>query len=230
MNRKLPAEYRGWDELRPALRRLPTAELVTAVQDGAPATRLAALSVINLREVPQGTVEDWVRTLPDPEANELAGAIPAQRGDANCHEDVRWVDAAMFGYERRRLPTFLVMLFSTLEALEKRGCVEAQTAWERVGDWLGTTYGRVAQSGDSEALGDLSLFVFENYLDRHPVFEAFCGLLARHEALAMAVSIDPRSLLGGLPEAQQRYALQEAASGGGMSFAAAWSTLHQGRP
>lgn len=229
VNRKLPVEYRGWDELRPSLRKRATAELVAAVQDGDPATRLAALSVINLREVPQVTVEDWVRTLPDPEANELAGAIPAQRGDANCHEDVRWVDAAMFGYERRTLPTFLVMLFSTLDALDAHGCAESPPAWERVADWLGGAYTRLALAGNTEALGDLSLFVFENYLDRHPVFEAFCGLVARHEALAMAVSMDPGSLLGGLPEAQQRYALQEAASGGGMPFAASWSALHRGR-
>ncbi len=216
MTRKVPPEYEGWQALQAGFRRLSTRDLIAEVQDGAPARRLAALSVINLHEVPQATIEDWIGTLPDTEANELAGAIPVQRGDASCHEGARWVEVAMFGYERRRLPTFLVMLFSTLEALEARRCAEAPGAWERVADWLGASYDRLVTAGDHESLADLSLFVFENYLDRAAVFEAFCGLIGRHQALAMTVSLDPRHLLRDLPEAQQRFALREAELAGGL--------------
>jgi hypothetical protein len=225
MTRRIPQEYLGWEALQAGFRRLSTPELIAEVQDGAPAKRLAALSVINLHEVPQATVEDWIGTLPDAEANELAGAIPVQRGDANCHEGSRWVEVAVLGYERRRLPTFLVMLFSTLEALEARRCAEAAGAWERVADWLGVAYDRLVVAGDHESLADLSLFVFENYLDRAAVFEAFCGLIARHQALAMTVSLDPRHLLRELPEAQQRFALREAELAGGLPLAVSWRSL-----
>lgn len=225
MTRRIPPEYRGWEALQAGFRRLSTPELIAEVQDGAPANRLAALSVINLHEVPQATIEDWIGTLPDTEANELAGAIPVQRGDASCHEGSRWVEVALLGYERRRLPTFLVMLFSTLEALEVRRCAEAAGAWERVADWLGVAYDRLVVAGDHESLADLSLFVFENYLDRAAVFEAFCGLIARHQALAMTVSLDPRHLLRELPEAQQRFALREAELAGGLPLAVSWRSL-----
>ncbi|HEY5475888.1 MAG TPA: hypothetical protein VIK11_04145 [Tepidiformaceae bacterium] len=229
MTRRIPPEYRGWEGLQPGFRRLTTTELIAEVQDGAPLRRLAALSVINLHEVPQTTIEDWIRTLPDTEANELAGAIPVQRGDASCHEGSRWVDVALLGYEQRRLPTFLVMLFSTLEVLEARRCPEAAGAWERVADWLGVAYDRLVAAEDHQALADVSLFVFENYLDRDAVFEAFCGLIARHLALAMTVSLDPRHLLRELPEAQQRFALREAELAGGLPFNVSWPGL-QGRP
>ena len=70
---------------------MSTPDLVAEVQDGRPDRRLAALSVIDLAGVPPEVVEDWIRTLPDAEANELAGAIPVQRAHASCAEDVRWV-------------------------------------------------------------------------------------------------------------------------------------------
>src|SRR5690606_39289891 len=38
---------------------------------------------------------------PDAEANELAGAIPAQRPHASCADDLRWVEVARLGYERQ---------------------------------------------------------------------------------------------------------------------------------
>ena len=204
---------------------MTTPELVTEIQDGSPDRRLAALSVIDLGDVAPSTVEDWIRTLPDPEANELAGAIPAQRVHSNCHEDARWVEVARLGYEKRRLPTFLVMLFSSLEALEARGCPEAATEWERVGDWLGDVYDRIVAAGDSEALEDISLFVFENYLSRDAIFEAFCGMVVRHESLAMNVSVNPSLLLAELDEPRQRLVLEEAAANGGISFTEAWAAL-----
>lgn len=225
MTRRIPPEYLGWEALQAGYRRLTTPELIAGVQDGAPAHRLAALSVINLHEVPHATIEDWIGTLPDTEANELAGAIPVQRGDANCHEGSRWVEVAILGYERRHLPTFLVMLFSTLEALEARRCAEAAGAWERVADWLGVAYDRLVLAEDHDSLADLSLFVFENYLDRAAVFEAFCGLISRHQAIAMTVSLDPRHLLRDLPEAQQRFALREAELAGGLAFNVSWQNL-----
>lgn len=228
MERRLPAEYAGWRTHEAALRRMTTPELVVEVQDGPPERRLAALSVIDLSEVEPSTIEDWIRTLPDPEANELAGAIPAQRPQAGCHEDLRWVQVARLGYERRRLPTFLVMLFSSLEAMEGRGCGETAMAWETIADWLGDLYDRLAAGNDDEALEDISLFVFENYLDRDAVFEAFCGLVARHERLARAVSVDPATLLGALPESRQRAVLEEAARSGGRPFRESWAALLQG--
>jgi len=227
MSRNVPPEYQGWETLQSGFRQLSTRELITEVQDGAPARRLAALSVIRLHEVPPATIEDWISTLPDTEANELAGAIPVQRSDAGCHEDARWVQVAVLGYEKRRLPTFLVMLFSTLEALDDRRCPEAPGAWERVADWIGGAYDRLAEAGDHDAMADMSLFVFENYLDRAAVFEAFCGLIARHQGLAMTVSMDPRHLLAGLPEAQQRFALREAEMAGGLPLAVSWRSLQR---
>src|SRR5688500_20129497 len=89
--RRLPPEYSGWQKHEAAFRRLSTPELVQEVQDGSPERRLAALSVIDLAEVSLPTIEDWIRTLPDAEANELAGAIPVQRpqiGRASCRERV----------------------------------------------------------------------------------------------------------------------------------------------
>jgi hypothetical protein len=225
MERRLPPEYTGWQKNEAVFRRMTTPELVTEIQDGSPDRRLAALSVIDLAEVAQSTVEDWIRTLPDPEANELAGAIPAQRVHASCHDDARWVEVARLGYARRRLPTFLVMLFSSLEALDARGCPEAASEWERIGDWLGDVYDRLAQAGDSDALEDISLFVFENYLARDAIFDAFCGLVVRHESLALEVSANPSLLLTDLDEPRQRLVLQEAAANGGVSLAHSWAAL-----
>lgn len=209
---------------------MTTPELVLEIQDGPPDRRLAALSVIDLSDVAPQTVEDWIRMLPDAEANELAGAIPAQRPHAGCAEDLRWVEVARLGYEKRRLPTFLVMLFSSLEATESRGCPESAGAWERVGDWLAGVYDRLVEQRDDEAANDISLFVFENYLDRDAIFEAFLGLISRHERLALQVSIDPHQLLGALPESRQLAALEEAARSGGRPLGEAWRALYGGRP
>jgi hypothetical protein len=228
MERRLPAEYSGWQDHEPAFRRMTTPELVHEIQDGSPERRLCALSVIDLAEVAPSTIEDWIRTLPDAEANELAGAIPVQRPHSNCSEDARWVEVARLGYEHRRLPTFLVMLFSSLEALDARGCDEAPSEWERIGDWLGDVYDRVIAANEDEARDDISLFVFENYLDRAAVFEAFCGMIVRHERLALEVSGNPALYLSLLPEAQQRFALEEAAANGGVGFDVAWAALKTG--
>ena len=226
--RRLPPEYSGWQNHEAAFRRLSTPELVQEVQDGSPERRLAALSVIDLAEVSLPTIEDWIRTLPDAEANELAGAIPVQRRHSNCEEDARWVDVARMGYEARRLPTFLVMLFSSLEALDTRGCEEAPQEWERIGDWLGDIYDRVTEADDDQARDDISLFVLENYLGQIPIFESFCGMIVRHEHLAREVSVNPALYLSGLDEAQQRLALEEAAANGGLPLKQSWLTLLAG--
>ncbi|MBA4179731.1 MAG: hypothetical protein C0506_04010 [Anaerolinea sp.] len=226
MERRLPLEYEGWQQHEPIFRRLSTPELVAEVQDGSPDRRLAALSVIDLSEVASSTIEDWIRALPDAEANELAGAIPVQRPHSSCKDDLRWVEVARLGYEKRRLPTFLVMLFSSLEALDSRHCPEAPQAWENIGDWLGDVYDRLVKDGDSEALEDISLFVFENYLDRDSIFDAFCGMVVRHEALAMQVSANPSLLLPELPREKQQLVLEEAAANGGRPFKEAWAALN----
>jgi hypothetical protein len=227
MDRRLPPEYEDWQSHELAFRRMTTPELVVEIQDGPPARRLAALSVIDLTEVAPDTIADWIRALPDAEANELAGAIPAQRPRASCGEDLRWVEVARLGYERRRLPTFLVMLFSSLEAMEARGCPETQLAWQNIGDWLGEVYDRLAKAGDEDAMGDISLFVFENYLDRSAIFESFCGLICRHEDLAREVSSNPSIFLACLSEEEQRMALLEAESAGGLPFSHSWAALRE---
>ena len=226
MERRLPREYEGWQRHEAELRRMTTPELVTEIQDGSPDRRLAALSVIDLADVSPLQVEEWIRNLPDAEANELAGAIPAQRPRASCHEDLHWVDVARIGYERRRLPTFLVMLFSSLEALEGRDCPETAGAWETISDWIGGIYDRVADAGDAEAEDDISLFVFENYLNREPMFEAFCAILSRQPHLAMRVSSNPSFLLGELSIAQKQAALREAEEGGGLPFSESWLLMN----
>lgn len=228
MERRLPAEYTGWQDHEARFRRLTTPELVAEVQDGSPERRLAALSVIDLGEVAPVTIEDWIRTLPDAEANELTGAIPVQRAHAPCSEDVRWIGVARLGYEARRLPTFLIMLFSSLEALDVRACPEGAAEWERIGDWLGDIYDRIVAGGEDEARDDISLFVFENYLTHASIFEAFCGMIVRHEALAREVSANPAQYLAPLDEARQRFALQEAAANGGLPFDTAWKALQRG--
>ena len=189
--RNLPPQYAGWEALEREARRMSTADLVHEIEDGAPERRLAALSAIDLSSVDRGTIEDWIRTLPDAEVNELAGAIPALRHAASCRELIKWAGVARFGYDRRRTPTFLVMLFSCLEGLEARNCAEAPTAWERAADWLAGVSDALAAAGDHGAFEDLSLFVFEIYLDRVPIFEAFCATVARHQQFALKVSANP---------------------------------------
>ena len=225
MERRLPAEYSGWQEHEAELRRMSTVELVSEVQDGPPQRRLCALSVIDLAGVEPRIIEDWIRTLPDAEANELAGAIPVQRPHASCDEDVRWVEVARMGYEARRLPTFLVMLFSSLEALDARDCPQSAGEWERIGDWLGDVYDRIMADGQLDARDDISLFVFENYLANPAIFEAFCGMIVRHEQLARDVSTNPSLYLAELDEANQVFALREAAANGGIPFEQSWSAL-----
>lgn len=225
MERRLPPEYAGWQEHESSLRRMSTPELIQEIQDGPPDRRLAALSVIDLSEVDLAIIQDWIRTLPDAEANELAGAIPVQRPHATCEEDLRWVSIAQAGYEARRLPTFLVMLFSSLEAMESRHCPQSGQAWDAVGEWLGDIYDRMTEKRESEALDDISLFVFENYLAHEPIFDAFCGLLVRQQELARRVSTNPSFLLADLDEAHRRKALAEAEAGGGLPFRESWRLL-----
>lgn len=217
VSRTLPPAYAGWERHEGQFRRLTTPELILEIQDGSPDRRLAALAVIDLAKVDQAIVEDWIRTLPAPEANELAGAIPAQRQNASCAQEARWVEVAQRGYERRKLPTFLVMLMSALEALQTRGCAEAGPAWESSADWLGEMYDQLAAARNKEALADLSLFVFESYLGQEAIFEAFCGAIVRHARFAREVSVNPSVYLSGLPLERQRRALVEAAGGGGLA-------------
>ena len=225
VERKLPAQYQGWQAHQPALRKLTTNDLITEIQDGPPDRRLAALSVIDLSDIGEQTLEDWIRMLPDADVNELAGAIPAQSGRGLCEDHVRWAYVARRGYDRRRLPTFLVMLFSSLEALDARGCPQATETWEAVGTWLGDLYDRLVEAGDDQALQDLSLFVFENYLDRAPIFEAFSAAVVRHRSLARWVSADPTVLLSGLSTEKQKQVLRDAEAAGGLPFKQSWATL-----
>lgn len=210
------------------MRRLSTPELIAEVQDGPPDRRLAALSVIDLGAVDPAIVRDWIRTLPDAEANELAGAMPVLAAEGTCSDDARWAELAREGYAARRLPTFLVVLMAALEAMEARGCASAATEWETTADWLGDLYDRLAAEGDEEALGDLGLFVFENYLDRPAIFDAFCGIIVRHERFAREVSANPSLYLARLPEELQRRALLEAEAAGGLSFEVSWRNLREG--
>jgi len=227
MERRLPPEYDGWLAHETAFRRMTTPELILEVQDGPPDRRLAALSVIELAEVPQETLEDWVRTLPDTEANELAGAIPAQRQQVPCDEDLRWIDVACLGYQRRRLPTFLVMLFSSLDAMDARKCKESAAAWADVSGWLEITCDDVLAAGDHEAFEDISLFVFENYLDHDDVYEAFLAVVGKHAGVATGVSTNPSRFVAGLPPEHQVRTLKAAARAGGLPFEESWALLRQ---
>jgi hypothetical protein len=221
----LGPEYDGWKAERVAMRDFSTEALAREVLDGPPARRMAALSLVHVTELSQELLEDWVRTLPVPEANELLGAITARQENSGCRDALRWAAAGRLGYERRRLPTFLVMLFGSLEALDASDCAEAAGAWEETADWLGRVYGKFDPRTDQQDIDDLSLFVFENYLDRAPMFEAFCGMVSRHAELAISLSNDPATILSPLPEAQQRLALMEAESAGGLPFRESWRRL-----
>ncbi len=210
------------------MRRLTTPELIAEIQDGPPDRRLAALSVIDLAAVDPAILRDWIRTLPDAEANELAGAIPVLAPDGSCADDARWAEMAREGYAARLLPTFLVVLMASLEAMEARRCTSAAREWERTADWLGEMFDRLARDGRKDALEDISLFVFENYLDRDAIFEAFCGAIVRHEWFARQVSANPSLYLARLPAERQRRALLEAAGAGGLPFETAWGNLLSG--
>lgn len=227
MDRRLPPEYQGWEQHDAEMRRMTTPELIAEIQDGAPDRRLAAMSVVDLADVPTETIRDWIRTLPVAEANELAGAIPAQRPAAAPAEDLRWVDVARFGYERRHLPTFLVMLFSSLEAIEAKDPDVAAQAWDLTGSWLEGIYESLAAAADTESLGDLMLFVFENYLDRAPVLAALEALCKRNQELALQVSTNPSLLLTCLGPGEQRKLLQAAERGGGLPLEESWRLLHE---
>ncbi|MGH2609504.1 MAG: hypothetical protein ACRDHF_10495, partial [Tepidiformaceae bacterium] len=85
---------------------------------------------------------------------------------------------------------------------------------------------QLSSAGDAESLDDISLFVFENYLDRPAIYDAFCEAVLRHQDLAQKVSANPWLLLSGLPEQKQRHALQEAETGGGLPLAESWAALH----
>jgi hypothetical protein len=226
MERRLPPQYAGWEQHQEALRALTTPQLIAEVQDGPPDRRLAALSAIDLSAVDRAQIEDWIRVLPDAEVNELAGAISLQRARPSCHDDLRWAEVARLGYERRHLPTFLVVLFSSLEGLEAAECPQADKAWRDTGAWLRDVYDQLSRAGDGPALEDVSLFVFENYLDRDAIFSAFCDAVLSHEELAKQVSANPSLLLSGLPEQRQRHALQEAETGGGLPLRESWAALH----
>ncbi len=223
--RLLPEQYNGWEAERSALRQFSASELAREVQDGSPARRLAALSLIDLAAVPPRTIEDWITTLPDAEANELAGAIPTLRPYASCADETRWVRLARAGYDRRALPTFLVMLFHAHEALEAASCSESPIAWEETADWLVQAYTRLSVRADHEAMDDVALFVFENYLDRAAIFEAFCTLLANDRTLALKVSANPALFLSGLESARQQAAISEAERGGGLPAVETWRLL-----
>lgn len=227
MERVLPPEYRGWQAHEQGLRRLSTPELIEEIQDGPPDRRLAAISVIDLADVPRATVEDWIRTLPEPEANELAGAIPAQRPHATIADDRRWAELARLGYDSRRLPTFLVMLFSSVEAMEAKNPAAAAELWGELADWVTRVYREATAAGDNEAREDLLLFVFENYLDRAPLFRSFVDLIEHDTELALRVSANPAVFVAGLSLAQQRECLEAAANAGGLAFNVAWRALHE---
>jgi hypothetical protein len=225
--RRLPAEYAGWETHEAEMRRMTTPEMVAEIQDGPPDRRLAAMSVVDLAEVATETIRDWIRALPEAEANELAGAIPAQRPAASPSEDLRWVDIARFGYERRRLATFLVMLFCSLEAIEAKDAEIAAEAWEITGKWLTSAYDTVVADDDDDSTGDLMLFVFEVYLDRAPVLAALEELATRHPRLALQVSTNPSMLLIGLQPEEQRRVLSAAALGGGLPLEQSWKLLYE---
>ena len=135
------------------------------------------------------------------------------------------MEVARLGYERRKLPTFLVMLFSSLEALDARGCPEAGGEWERIGDWLGDMYDRLEAAGDPDALEDISLFVFENYLAQGCDFRIVLRACRPPRVARARSQREPTLLLGGLDEPRQRLVVQEAAANGGVSLASSWAAL-----
>ncbi|MCS7294530.1 MAG: hypothetical protein NZ761_03945 [Dehalococcoidia bacterium] len=227
MDRLVPPEYAGWQRHEPELRRMTTAQLIDEIQDGPPDRRLAALAVIDLAEVPLPVIEDWIRILPEAEVNELAGAIPVQRPNTSAEEEAKWVEVARLGYERRRVATFLVMLGSALEGLEAKDAALAAETWNIIAGWVENVYDRLALAGDLEALADIELFLFENYLDRRPLLDVFAQLVERHERLALRVSTDPAAYLANVPEEGRRRVLEAAERGGGLDFAESWSILEE---
>lgn len=225
MDRLLAPEYAGWQRHEPELRRMSTAELICEIQDGPPDRRLAALAVIDLAEVPLQIIEEWLRTLPDTEVNELAGAIPVQRSEVSAEDEAKWVEVARQGYERRRIATFLVILGSALEGLEAKDPALASEMWKLIAGWVENLYDRLALVGEVECLADIELFLFENYLNRRPLLDAFVNLVERHERLAMRVSTDPATYLAEVPLDGRRRVLEAAERGGGLEFSESWAIL-----
>lgn len=206
---------------------MTTPELIEEILDGPPDRRVAAISVIDLGEVPQDMVEDWIRTLPDTEAHELAGAIPAQRYHATVEDDLRWVRTALLGYERRQLATFLVMLFSSVEAIESKDPAASATLWTELAPWVAAQYRAGSAANNEDIAEDLGLFVFENYLDRPALLTAFIELVREDRELAMRVSANPAVYLTGIPLDRQRETLLAAEEAGGLAMEVSWRALHE---
>lgn len=206
---------------------MTTPELIEEILDGPPDRRVAAISVIDLGDVPQDMVEDWIRTLPDTEAHELAGAIPAQRYHASVEDDLRWVRTARLGYERRQLATFLVMLFSSVEAIESKDPAAGETLWAELAPWVAAQYRSGVAEQSDDVTEDLGLFVFENYLDRPALLTAFIELVRENRDLALRVSANPAIYLSGVALDRQRETLLAAEEAGGLSIESSWRALHE---
>lgn len=225
--RPLPPEYAGWEALARTLRGQPISALIVAIGGPEPAERLAALTVIDIAGVLPGTLLDWIRTLPDSEANQIAGAVQAAIAGADCREALRWAGFARIGYEQRGLATFLVPLFAALEALEDEGCEERAAAWEGAAGWLCEHGLTLLAREDRAGFDDLSLFAFERYLDRPALFTAFKAMLPTRRELALRVSANPGLYLAGLPERAQREMLEAAEGAGGLPLREAWKLLYE---
>lgn len=225
MNVALPREYAGWQELEPVFRRLRTPELIEEIQDGGPERRLAALAVIDLADVPLEVVAEWIRALPDVEANELAAAMPVGRLIGSCDEDTCWALLTRAAYDLRRLPAFLAAHFVALEMLEGRRCREAALRWQETAAWLELITAEAIRRADMETLADLTCLAFEPHVSRPPFFAAMERLLRRHRLLALHVSRNPRNLLQGLSPDRRTLLLRAAEAGGGLPAAEAAQLL-----
>jgi hypothetical protein len=226
VRRSLPDEYTGWEALLPEVRSLSPAAAVDAAASADPRMRMAALTVADVSRVAAGTLLTWVRELPDPEANVLAGAIQEQLAAADCDELHRWAGLARVGYEQRGLATYVVLLFAALEALDRDACADSAATWKSASEWVCARALQLLEAGDNAAFDDLSLFVFENHLDRAPLFAAFKELLRKRRELALRVSANPGLYLSGLPETAQRDMLDAAEQAGGIPLTEAWKLLH----
>ncbi|MFN0094038.1 MAG: hypothetical protein ACKVVT_04585 [Dehalococcoidia bacterium] len=226
MPRPFPPAYANWERLVPAMRSLAPADLASEVTSSDPARRMAALAVVDIATTSPGALLEWVRTLPDVEANTIAGAIQVQVEASDCRELLRWAGIARVGYEQRGLATYLVLLFAALEALDRAACHDADDVWAQTAGWVCDRALGMLERGEREAFDDLSLFVFENHLDRAPLFAAFKALLAKRRELALRVSANPGLYLSGLPDTSQREMLDAAEKAGGIPLTEAWKLLH----